>query len=463
MPPLFSSATLRRLSAAALFLSPLPVLADAIDDYVRAQMALNRIPGVAVAVVRDGRVEKLQGYGVANLEWRQAVDGDTMFQLASSTKPFTGLLLMRLAAQGLLDPDAPVGRYLPDAPPAWKDITLRHLADHSSGIPDNVPVKPEASLDDYVAAAAALPLAHAPGARPEYGIAGYIVLRRAIEKASGMPYAEALKRWVTAPLGLAARFDFAEGSGAMRSADVLDKRAAVYEWKDGRFRNFAFQFPQRGYSAGGLYASAADFAKLAQALDGGAFLRRDSLASMWRPQTLGNGERNGFAMGWTVRTVNGVETVGHSGGPALSDILHVPSQRLTIAVLINAQAMYPYLAQGIHALLVPPAAAARAPGIADTRPDVSAGLRAVLEEGRGDRVDPRRFAPAARESFLPGYRAFLLPYLRALPAPDSFVLIAETPLTAGTRRRYQALHGGREVTWQFDLDAEGRVLGFGAK
>ena len=96
-------------------------------------------------------------YGLANLEWQQRVTPDTAFQLASSTKPFTGMLLMRLQEAGRLSLDASIARYLSNTPEAWKAITVRHLADHSSGIPDNVKVKPDATLDDYVAAAAAMP------------------------------------------------------------------------------------------------------------------------------------------------------------------------------------------------------------------------------------------------------------------------------------------------------------------
>ena len=87
---------MRKATAAAVLLCGAPLAhADAVDDYVRAQLARNHIPGLSLAVVRDGKVEKLQSYGLADLEWSAAATDDTRYQLASATKPFTGTLLPR--------------------------------------------------------------------------------------------------------------------------------------------------------------------------------------------------------------------------------------------------------------------------------------------------------------------------------------------------------------------------------
>src|SRR5688572_32665666 len=95
-----------------------PAPADAIDAYVRAQMAKNHIPAVSVAVVRDGTVSKLRSYGVANLEWDAAASDDTRYQLSSATKPFTGLLLLQLVEQGRLGLDDSITRFFLSAPAA---------------------------------------------------------------------------------------------------------------------------------------------------------------------------------------------------------------------------------------------------------------------------------------------------------------------------------------------------------
>lgn len=455
---------LKRLVAVALVLLGAAggAQADRVDDYIARQMAINHVPGVAVAIVRDSRIVKMRGYGLANLEWRQPVTADTAFQLASSTKPFTGMLLMRLQEEGKLNLSDSLAKYLPDAPEGWRAVTLRQLVDHSSGIPDNVPGAGK-TLDEFIAAAQALPLAHAPGASAEYGIAGYTVLSKVIEVASGMPYTQALRQYVTGPLGLHADFEYSTGSGDMRSTELVPRRSGVYEWSDTRYRNFNFHYGPLAYDAGGLLASASDLAKVAAALDGGAFLRKESVAEMWRPARLGNGEMNGFGVGWVVKQINGRRTVGHSGGPALADILRYPDERMTFIVLTNGKSLYPYLAQGVSEIYLPPLAAPMPKGIADGMPQVTAAMRKTIAEGVAGRVDEDLFSEEARKGFVPDYRTFLLPYLRSLPQLEELVLVAEKPTDEGVRRTYQARHGKKNVTWQVDVDKQGKLLGFGPK
>jgi CubicO group peptidase (beta-lactamase class C family) len=440
-----------------------PAHADRVDDYIRQQMALNHVPGAAVAIVRDGKIAKLQTYGMANLEWQQRVTPDTVFQLASSSKPFTGMLLMRLQEAGKLSLDANIARYLPNAPEAWRPVTVRHLADHSSGIPDNVKVKPDATLDDYVAAAAAMPLAHAPGVSAEYGIGGYTVLARVIETAAGMPYPQALRHYVTGPLKLHADFEYSSGEPNMRSTEVVPKRATVYDWDGGRYKNFSFHFGPLNYDAGGLLASVSDLANVAVALDKGSFLRKESMQAMWAPAQLGNGAVNGFGIGWVLKDINGRPTVGHSGGPALSDILRFPNERATFIVLTNGQKLYPYLAQGVSELFFPPPPVTMPEGISDSRPELSAALRQVVADGIAGKVDEARFSEGARKEFVPAYQRFLAPFLASLPPVDEFVLVSETPIEKGVKRIYRARHGKRAQGWGFDVDTEGKVLGFGPK
>lgn len=455
------SLVVKALLAVSISLSAGSVRADKVDDYITAQMALNHVPGAAVAIVRDGKIVKLQSYGMANLEWRQRVTPDTMFELASSTKPFTGMLLLRLQEAGKLRLDDSIARYLPNAPESWKAITIRHLADHSSGISDHVQAKPGATLDEYVAAAAAQKLEHAPGAASEYGIGGYNVLSKVIEIAAGMPYTQALRHYVTGPLGLRADFEYSSGDPGMRSTEVIPQRAAVYDWKDGSHVNFTFVFGPMSYDAGGLLASVSDLAKVAVALDRGAFLRQESLDAMWQPQRMDSGALNGFAVGWVVKDINGRPSVGHSGGPALSDILRFPQERATFIVLTNGQSLYPYLAQGVSELFFPAPPVVMPKGIADAREQVSAALRQVIVDGLAGKVDESHFTEQARKDFVPPFKAFLLPFFRSLKGLDEFVLVAEHDKPNGFGREYRARHGNKAVTWGFDLDKDGRIIAFG--
>ncbi|MCG2586803.1 serine hydrolase [Massilia sp. TS11] len=434
--------------------------ADVVDDYLQAQMARNHIPGMAVAVVRAGRIEKLQTYGMANLEWQQAVTPDTAFQLASTTKPLTGLLVMRLVQAGKLDLQASVRRYLPQLPEAWQAVTIRHLADHSSGVPDHLQA---ASVQAYTEAAVKKGLDHAPGARADYGIGGYMVLRQIIEQVTGKDFAVALREWVLAPLDMQdSAFDGALVEDGMLRSRQVRRRATVYEWDGADQANFVFPFGRTGIAAGGLFSSIRDLSKMAQALDGDAFLPAALKQAMWTPAQLGDGRNNSFAVGWALARLDGRPTVGHSGGPALSDFLHLPQERLSVIVLTNAQKMYPYLAQGVARRLLPPATVERK-ALPDTRPEVTARVRQIIEKGMRGEVQEDAFAADARKNFVPPMRNFLFPLLQALDPIEEFMLIEERPNGPNLTRLYAARHGKDWITWDFGIDPDGHVLGFGPR
>src|ERR1043166_8074290 len=117
------------------FVTMSSAFADTIDDYLQTEMKARRIPGLALAVVRNGAVVKMQGYGFANLEHDVAVTPDTVFELASLTKQFTATAIMVLVEEGKVQLEDPVSRHLPGAPDTWKDITVRHLLTHTAGLP----------------------------------------------------------------------------------------------------------------------------------------------------------------------------------------------------------------------------------------------------------------------------------------------------------------------------------------
>ncbi len=96
--------------------------ADAIDDLVNAELSSNKVPGIAVLVMRDGKVVKEQGYGFANLEHKIPVNAMTLFQSGSTAKQFTAVGILMLAEEGKLDLDDRLAQYFPDAPASWHRI-----------------------------------------------------------------------------------------------------------------------------------------------------------------------------------------------------------------------------------------------------------------------------------------------------------------------------------------------------
>ncbi|HEV2764824.1 MAG TPA: serine hydrolase domain-containing protein, partial [Pyrinomonadaceae bacterium] len=206
------------LVAVAAFLSP-PVacargVGERVDLYVAGRMAERQIPGLAVAVVKDGRVLKLKGYGAASVEFDVAADEHTVFQMFSVSKVFAGLAVMKLVEDGRLSLDAPVADFFEDAPAAWGALRVRHLLTHMSGLQSwsanpRFAALPDEKRNDLTKAEAAalvaeLPLRAAPGERWAYHLSGYVMLGVIVERLSGKPYADFLAERVFAPLGMSA-------------------------------------------------------------------------------------------------------------------------------------------------------------------------------------------------------------------------------------------------------------------
>src|SRR5687768_8351918 len=110
---------------------------EAIDAIVRAEMGAQRIPGMAIAVIRKGEIAKAQGYGLANVEHDVPVTDETIFQSGSLGKQFAAAAVMLQVEDSKIALSDPLTTFFPGAPPAWRAITLRHVLTHTSGIPDH--------------------------------------------------------------------------------------------------------------------------------------------------------------------------------------------------------------------------------------------------------------------------------------------------------------------------------------
>jgi CubicO group peptidase (beta-lactamase class C family) len=179
------------------------------DAKIEAGMAAYGIPGVAVGVLYDGR-EYLKGYGVTNVDHPRPVDPDTVFRVGSTTKPFTGTVVMRLVEQGRLDLNTRVRRYLPDFrtsdPTVAPRVTVRQLLNHSPGWMGDCFQdfgRGADALARYVEGMVRLPQLFPLGTQFFYNNAGICLAGRVIEVVTGKSYEEAVRSLVLDPLRLA--------------------------------------------------------------------------------------------------------------------------------------------------------------------------------------------------------------------------------------------------------------------
>lgn len=445
------------LLTAALLLPATAVRADAIDRRIERALERGHVPGAAIAVVEDGRIRKIAAYGKANLEWDIDVDEDTSFQLASATKIFTGIALMRLVERGRLTLDDPLTRFFPDAPSTWSRIRVRQLAHHTSGLADDLGQPRPQTVAAIVAAAQARPLAYEPGSESRYGFTDFVVLRAILEQVSGRTLPELFRDEIFAPLGLRnPRFAHARNEGpSIRSADLVPKRATIHAWKDGRQRASDFLYGEQGYGAGGLHASIRDLAAVFVAIDEGRLLTSESWTTLQAPPVLADGRRGGFGIGWTTRTYRGTRVIGHSGGPALADILRVDARKLTIIALTNQQRYYPLLAEAVADLYLPPAEPQAA--LRDARPELTEAMRLVLSDAAGAKVDKNRFVAAGAEQTIGFLGDFGAALLEALGPIRRVELVADAKNGERIERTYRIGFEERPMYWRLHAAQDGRI------
>jgi Beta-lactamase len=186
-------------------------------------------------------------------------------------------------------------------------------------------------------------------------------------------------------------------------------------------------------------------------------LKRESLDQMWSGQRLASGNTSSFGLGWVVGTYRGRKTVGHSGGPALSDVLYFPDEKLAVIVQTNQLRLYPHFAQGIADLLLPPPPVEESKGIQDNNPKITQTLRTILENAARESFDFSLFTEEAQKTWLPELKSFASVYFGGLDPLNSFVLIEDKAVEGKRVRRYRTRYGTKSIIWTFTLDQNGRV------
>ncbi|MGZ3464136.1 MAG: serine hydrolase domain-containing protein [Gemmatimonadaceae bacterium] len=185
---------------------PHPIAAQQnVDDFIRDQMRELRIPGLSIAVIKEGKIVKEAGYGLADVETNTPATPQTVYKAASLSKQFIGAAIMLLVQDGKLQLDDRASRFLDTVPDTWKDITIRELLTHTSGIVrDPVDYEPFRAqpITDVVRSAYSLPLNSQPGEKWLYSNVGYYVLAQIISNASGKPWDQFIAERLFVPAGM---------------------------------------------------------------------------------------------------------------------------------------------------------------------------------------------------------------------------------------------------------------------
>jgi D-alanyl-D-alanine carboxypeptidase len=344
-------------SSFALGQSPVPLPGkfdvEAIDAYVADVVQRKGLTGLALAVVRDGKIVMTRAYGKRSLETGAAVEPETPFAIGSVTKQVVCAAVLLLAEDGKLSINDKVSKYFPDLTRAG-DITLYQLMTHTSGYPDFYPLdfvdrrmlKPIA-VDSLIKEYAGGKLDFEPGSRWSYSNTGYMILGRVVEKVSGEPFGKFLRKRILTPAGMEHAAFEPTGADSARASGYLP---------------FALGSPEPAkpeaegwlYTAGGLWASAPDVARWDIALMEGRVLNPESMKIMTSPVPLSGGRVKDYGCGLSVRRDGGALILSHGGavsGFRATNIL-IPMTKSAVVVLINDEQSDPAIAEAIVGLIM---------------------------------------------------------------------------------------------------------------
>jgi CubicO group peptidase (beta-lactamase class C family) len=333
-----------------------------LDTYVASSMKTFHVPGMAVAIVKDGKVVVARGYGVRKLGDPTPVDEFTMFGIGSNTKAFTTAALATLVDEGKLSWDDPVYQRLPGFvmydPYVSHEMTIRDLLTHRSGMglgEGDLLFWPHStySREEVIYKLRFMKPASSFRSHYAYDNLLYMTAGQIIPAVTGASWDDYIRQHIFAPLGM-------NHSNVSNTAfNAGDNHAFPHSRVDGKLQVIPFGDLDNAGPAGSINSSAADMAKWVQLqLNRGKFADRDGhlfteqrSKEMWSAQTilpvgdppppLGGLKANfaDYALGWGLRDYHGRKLVGHTGGVGgfVSRVMLVPEENLGVVVLTNAE------------------------------------------------------------------------------------------------------------------------------
>jgi CubicO group peptidase (beta-lactamase class C family) len=317
-------------------------------------------PGMAVLLIRNGRIEYRKGLGLADVEARTTITPNSQFLLGSISKQFTAMAIMILADQGKLQFDDTLSKFCPEFPDYARTITIRQLLNHTSGLPDYEELlvgkedanffrsskSPPAAYEFTAAEALQIlssqkALRFSPGEKFEYSNSGYVVLGQIIERVSGKRYAEFLQESIFDPL------EMHDTLAVDERKQKVPRLALGYEKQKGKWRDITYTSLNLIYGEDNVISTIEDLYKWDQALYTERMVRRATLEMAFTPGRTNDGktierriekQTGSYGFGWSIGSFEGNLTLEHAGvwSGYFNYIMRVPSRQITAVVLTNS-------------------------------------------------------------------------------------------------------------------------------
>ncbi|WP_240359289.1 serine hydrolase domain-containing protein [Pyxidicoccus trucidator] len=439
------SVLLLGFSASRAAAAPAPV-SKRIDAFVREELERQKVPGVGIGIVKNGKVLLAKGYGFANLEHQVPVKPETLFQAGSVGKQFTAMAVMLQVEAGKLALADPLTKFFPGAPASWGGITVRHLLNHTAGLPDlegTLDYRKDYTDEELARFAYTLTLEFAPGSRWSYSNTGYVLLGIIVNRVSGTFYGDVLRDKVFKPAGMTTARIISE-------ADIIPHRADGYRMDKGTLKNQEWVSPSLNTTGdGSMYVSVRDMLAWDAAVQARAILTPESWREILTPAPLTSGATYPYGFGWQLLERAGKPLHQHGGAwqGFTSYFGRYLGEGLSLIVLTNSSAANPSrFAEGLAAIIHPALAPPTLTPIEDREPQVTARVAALLEKAREGTLAPADFA-YVRAGFFPGIAKLYQEHLRELGPTGRLVLVERS--TLGDDRQYTYLVTFGTKTYQF--------------
>ncbi len=304
-----------------------------IDDFITEMMELHEIPGLAIAIIKKDSLLSEKYYGMANIEHSVPVNENTLFRIYSTTKLIVNTAIFQLIDQGKLSLNDRISKYLKQTPRQWREIQIRHLLAHTSGIPDFIQFNGKLTNEAMLEKLIGLPLEFETGEKHVYNQTNYWLFAKIIETISE----RSLEEYVQTNL-------FQSDKGVVFSSNsslVIPNRISKYryDFQHETYRTFSDEQPSRGFAGNGLNVTLKNLIHWSQQLNQDQYFSQKIKEAMWQPFRYSKSDYT-FLHGWAVYPVNEIESYGFTGG-GVSAIRFFPKQGLTIILITNGHKYYP--------------------------------------------------------------------------------------------------------------------------
>ncbi len=296
----------------------------------------DKSPGYAAMIIKDSEIVYLKTAGFADIAAEKEIAQNTAFYLASLSKQFTAMAIMILYERGKLDFDDPIYKYFPDFPAYGKDIIIRNLLTHSSGLRDHyevvgVDIDSLTNTDVWNILLNQDSLQFKPGAKMRYSNSGYVILAMLVERISARSFSRFLAENIFDPLDMNNTVVYDE-----KKPHVTNRGIGYVKDSIGSFTKSDYSLSTTG--AGGIYSTLEDLYKWDQTLYTEKLIKSETIAEAFSPFLTSDGTITNYGFGWMIDEYRGISYHYHTGSLKgfRNIILRIPEHRFTFVVLSNA-------------------------------------------------------------------------------------------------------------------------------